>query len=105
MDDIASFSKPVIILTGGEPLLRPDIFELASYGTGKGFRMVMATNGTLFNEEIIQKMKVSGIQRISVSIDGPNAESHDAFRKVKGSFEGSLRGIEMAMRLTAVRDS
>ncbi len=96
MDDIASFSKPVIILTGGEPLLRADIFDLASYGTGKGFRMVMATNGTLFNEEIIQKIKASGIQRISVSIDGPTAETHDAFRKVKGSFEGSLRGIEMA---------
>ena len=57
MDDIASFSKPVIILTGGEPLLRADIFDLASYGSAKGFRMVMATNGTLFNEEIVQKMK------------------------------------------------
>ena len=98
MDDIASFSKPVIILTGGEPLLRPDIFDLASYGSGKGFRMVMATNGTLFNEEIIRKMKASGIQRISISIDGPTAEAHDAFRKVKGSFEGSLRGIEMAKK-------
>jgi heme b synthase len=98
MDEIASFSKPVIILTGGEPLLRPDIFEVASYGTAKGFRMVMATNGTLFNEEIIQKMKTSGIQRISISIDGPTAETHDAFRKVKGSFVGSLRGIEMAKK-------
>ena len=98
MDEIASFSKPVIILTGGEPLLRSDIFELASYGTAAGFRMVMATNGTLLNEEVIQKMKTSGIQRISVSIDGPTPETHDAFRKVKGSFEGSLRGIEMARR-------
>src|SRR4030043_399952 len=98
MDEIASFSKPVIILTGGEPLLRPDIFELASYGTATGFRMVMATNGTLLNEEIVQKMKTSGIQRISISIDGPTPETHDAFRKVKGSFEGSLRGIEMAKR-------
>jgi heme b synthase len=98
MDEIASFSKPVIILTGGEPLLRPDIFDLASYGTTKDFRMVMATNGTLFNEEIVQKMKASGIQRISISIDGPTAETHDAFRKVKGSFEGSLRGIEMARK-------
>ena len=98
MDEIASFSKPVIILTGGEPLLRADIFDLASYGTAKGFRMVMATNGTLFTEEIVQNMKASGIQRISISIDGPTAETHDAFRKVKGSFEGSLRGIEMAKR-------
>jgi heme b synthase len=96
MDEIVSFSKPVIIMTGGEPLLRSDIFDLASYGTAKGFRMVMATNGTLFTEEIVRKIKTAGIQRISISIDGSTAETHDAFRKVKGSFEGSLRGIEMA---------
>jgi heme b synthase len=98
MNDIASFSKPVIILTGGEPLLRPDIFDLARYGSSKGFRMVMATNGTLITEETVQAMKASGIQRISISLDGPNPETHDAFRKAKGSFEGSLRGIEMAKK-------
>ncbi len=98
MDEIALVSKPVIILTGGEPLLRPDVFDLAKYGTEKGFRMVMATNGTLFTEETVQRIKSSGIQRISISIDGPDPETHDAFRKVKGSFEGSLRGIEMAKK-------
>jgi heme b synthase len=98
MDEIASISKPVIILTGGEPLLRPDIFDLARYGTDKGFRMVMATNGTLMTEEAVQKMKASGIQRISVSLDGPSSETHDAFRKVKGAFESSLKGIELAKR-------
>jgi heme b synthase len=95
MDEIASFSKPVIILTGGEPLLRSDVFNLARHGTQKGFRVVMATNGTLFTEEIVQEMKDSGIQRVSISLDGPDAETHDAFRKVKGCFEGSLRGIEL----------
>jgi heme b synthase len=98
MDEIASFSQPVIILTGGEPLLRSDIFELTRYGSGKGFRMVMATNGTLITGETVQAMKASGIQRISISLDGPNPETHDAFRKVTGSFEGSLQGIEMAKR-------
>jgi heme b synthase len=98
MDEIASISKPVIILTGGEPLLRPDIFDLARYGTDKGFRMVMATNGTLMTEETVQKMKASGIQRISVSLDGPSSETHDAFRKVEGAFESSLRGIELAKK-------
>jgi heme b synthase len=98
MDEIASFSKPVIILTGGEPLLRSDIFDLARHGSSKGFRMVMATNGTLITEETVQAMKASGIQRISISLDGPNPETHDAFRKAKGSFEGSLRGIEMAKK-------
>jgi heme b synthase len=98
MDEIASISKPVIILTGGEPLLRPDIFDLARYGTDKGFRMVMATNGTLMTEETVQEMKASGIQRISVSLDGPSAETHDAFRRVKGAFENSLKGIELAKK-------
>ena len=95
IDEIASFSKPVIILTGGEPLLRSDIFDLARYGTERGLRMVMATNGTLFTDETIREMKASGIQRVSISLDGPDAKTHDAFRKVVGSFEGSLRGIEM----------
>ena len=98
MDEIGSIGKPVIILTGGEPLLRTDIFELARYGSNKGFRMVMATNGTLITEDTIREMKASGIQRISISLDGPNAESHDAFRRVSGAFEGSLRGIEMAKK-------
>lgn len=95
MDEIASLSKPVIILTGGEPLLRSDIFELARHGTAKGLRMVMATNGTLITDKTIEEMKGSGIQRVSISLDGPDAKTHDAFRKVNGSFEGSLQGIDM----------
>lgn len=98
MNEIASISKPIIILTGGEPLLRPDIFDLSRYGTDKGFRMVMATNGTLMTDETVQKMKASGIQRISVSLDGPSSETHDAFRNVKGAFESSLKGIELAKK-------
>jgi heme b synthase len=98
MDEIGTIGKPIIILTGGEPLLRDDIFQLADYGTKKGFRMVMTTNGTLITEENVRAMKDSGIQRISVSLDGPDAETHDAFRKVKGAFEGSLRGIEIAIK-------
>ena len=94
MDEMASISKPVIILTGGEPLLRSDIFDVARYGSDKGFRMVMATNGTLVTEKAVQKMKAAGIQRVSVSLDGPTADTHDAFRKVTGSFEGALQGIE-----------
>jgi heme b synthase len=98
MDEIATLSKPIIIMTGGEPLLRPDIFELARYGSDKGFRMVMAPNGTLITDEIVQKMKASGIQRISISLDGPNPETHDAFRKVRGAFDGALQGIERAKK-------
>jgi heme b synthase len=94
IDQIAAAFQPVIILTGGEPLLRPDIFDIASYGTQKGLRMVMATNGTLADEKIAQKMIESGIQRVSISIDGKDAASHDAFRGEPGAFAGALRGIE-----------
>jgi heme b synthase len=94
LDEIAAFSKPVVILTGGEPLLRPDIFEIADYGNRKGLRMVMATNGTLVTEEIARKLVDVGIMRVSISIDGLNAESHDAFRKVPGAFAGTMVGIE-----------
>ena len=96
IDEIVTFANPVIILTGGEPLMREDIFEVARYGTDKGLRMVMATNGTLITPEIARKMVASGIQRISVSIDGKDAAHHDAFRKVEGAFEGSLQGIRYA---------
>ena len=94
IDEIAAVGNPVIILTGGEPLLRADIFELAAYGNQKGLRMVMATNGTLVTEEIAGKLISVGIQRVSISIDGINAESHDAFRKVPGAFAGTMAGIE-----------
>ncbi len=98
LDEIAAFSQPVIILTGGEPLLRPDIWEIAAYGDRKGLRMVMATNGTLVTEDIAKKMLAAGIRRVSVSIDGPDAESHDQFRRVTGAFSGALAGIEAMQR-------
>ena len=93
IDEIAAMASPVIILTGGEPLLRPDIFEIASYGTNKGLRMVMATNGTLVTPAVAQKMIQSGIKRVSISIDGKDAHSHDAFRQQKGAFAGAMTGI------------
>jgi heme b synthase len=98
IDEIAAMSSPVIILTGGEPLLRPDIFDIAAYGTGKGLRMVMATNGTLVDEATAKKMIKSGIKRVSVSLDGKDAPSHDAFRGEIGAFTGALNGIEAMKR-------
>ncbi len=98
LDDIGTVASPIIILTGGEPLLRPDIFEIAEYGSRKGFRMTMAVNGTLLTADKARRMVDVGIQRISVSIDGAAAASHDAFRKVAGAFEGALNGIESAKK-------
>jgi AdoMet-dependent heme synthase len=96
MSQIAEIAKPIVILTGGEPLLRADIFDIAAHGTNLGLRMVMAPNGTLVTEPIAEKMARSGIRRISISLDGATADSHDAFRGVPGAFEGALQGIENA---------
>jgi len=94
IDDIVSFSTPVVILTGGEPLLREDIYDLASYGTKRGLRMVIAPNGTLLDAGKADRLKSCGIQRASISLDGATEEKHDRFRGVDGAFRGALRGIE-----------
>ena len=94
LDQIAQVGKPIVILTGGEPLLRQDVFELAQQGTLLGLRMVMATNGTLVTPEIAERIKSSGIKRVSISLDGASAQEHDQFRKVPGAFDASLQSIE-----------
>ena len=96
LNQIREVGQPVVILTGGEPLLRPDIFELARHGHSLGLRMVMALNATLLDLKYARKLKESGIQRISISMDGATAESHDFFRQVKGAYDGILKGIEAA---------
>jgi len=96
LNEIAQVGKPIVILTGGEPLLREDIFDVASYGTEKGLRMVMAPNGTLITRENAVRMAASGIQRISISLDGATRKSHDRFRGVDGAYDGALQGIRHA---------
>jgi len=94
LDEIAAFARPVVVLSGGEPLIREDIFDLAAYGTSLGLRMVLATNGTTLSPSAALGLKEAVIQRVSVSVDGASASTHDAFRGVSGAFEGALRGIE-----------
>jgi heme b synthase len=96
LDQIKAAGDPIVILTGGEPLLRKDIFEVAAYGTDLGLRMVMAPNGTLITPETAQKMAQSGIKRISISLDGATAERHDRFRAVEGAFEAAISGAKLA---------
>ncbi len=95
IDDIAEVNLPVMVLSGGEPLLRPDIFEIAAYGTAKGFRMCMATNGVLVTDEICGKMKAADIKMVSLSLDGPDASVHDNFRQCPGAFEGVTRAAAL----------
>ena len=84
IDDIAGYAKPVIVLSGGEPLLRKDVFDIAKYGTDKDLRMCIATNGMLVTEEICKKMNASGVKMVSLSLDGSTEKVHDDFRKQKG---------------------
>ncbi|MGE5239917.1 MAG: radical SAM protein [Chloroflexota bacterium] len=95
LDDIASYATPVIVLSGGEPLLRADVFDIARYGTEKGLRMCLATNGTLVTEDTCAKIRESGIRIVSLSLDGSTAEVHDNFRNQKGAFEGTLRAARL----------
>ncbi len=95
IDDIAGFSSPVIVLSGGEPLLRKDIFEVAKHGTEKGLRMCMATNGTLVTERVCEKIKDAGIKMVSLSLDGSTPEIHDNFRNQRGAFKGTMRAAEL----------
>jgi len=98
LDQIRVVGNPIIILTGGEPMLRADIFEIARYGADRGLRMVMAPNGTLITEEKARRMAEAGIKRISISLDGATREIHDRFRGVDGAFDGALQGIAMAKK-------
>ena len=95
LDDIASYAKPVVVLSGGEPLLRPDVFEIAQYGTDLGLRMCLATNGTLVTQEICVKIKAAGIKMVSLSLDGASAEVHDDFRCQPGAFAGTLNAAKL----------
>lgn len=94
VDTIASYCTPVFVLSGGEPLMREDIFEIAEYADSKGFRVCMATNGMLVNDAVCEEMKRTNIRMVSLSLDGSTAAIHDDFRKVNGSFEGVVRATE-----------
>jgi heme b synthase len=96
LSNIASFAKPIIILTGGEPMLRPDICHIAEFGNSLGLRMVMAPCGKLLTEDSCTKLMASGIKRISLSIDGATAQSHDSFRRVSGAFDSVMEGVRAA---------
>ncbi|OGW27487.1 MAG: radical SAM/SPASM domain-containing protein [Nitrospirae bacterium GWC2_42_7] len=95
LDDISDYAKPVVVLSGGEPLVRKDVFEIARYGTDKGLRICLATNGTLVTDEICLKIKDSGIRIVSLSLDGSEASVHDDFRNQKGAFAGTINAARL----------
>lgn len=94
IDQIVELGKPVFVLSGGEPLFRPDIFEIARYASDVGLPVALATNGTLVNAEVAAQIKASGVKRVSISFDGADAATHDAFRGLSGSFDAAVRGFQ-----------
>lgn len=97
VDDICSISNPIFILTGGEPLMRPDVWDLADYIRAKGGKPVMGTNATLVTPDTARLMHDHGISRISVSLDFPDAKRHDRFRGQAGAFDQTVQGIRNAL--------
>jgi radical SAM protein with 4Fe4S-binding SPASM domain len=85
---------PVLVFSGGEPLCRDDLFELINYAKEAGIIPALATNGTLIDMGVAEKIKDSGIARVAVSLDGATAEVHDKLRQLEGSFERAMHGIE-----------
>ena len=92
IDDLAAFGSPVILFSGGEPLMREDLPELAEYAVSKGMRAVISTNGTLITPEVAKKLKEIGLSYVGISLDGME-KTHDHFRGQKGSYQAALEGI------------
>ena len=112
MDDLKGFRVPVLILSGGEPLLRPDIFEISRRAKDMGFYVGLSTNGTLIDAANIDKIAAVGYDYVGISIDGIK-HTHDRFRRLDGAFDASMRGIRLChargikvgMRFTMTQDN
>jgi 12,18-didecarboxysiroheme deacetylase len=97
IDDLAEFGSPVLLFSGGEPLCRKDMPDLAEYAVSKGMRAVISTNGTLIDDAVAQRLKAIGLSYVGVSLDGLQA-TNDKFRGVEGAFEKALEGIRACKR-------
>ncbi len=112
MDDLKAFGVPVLILSGGEPLLRPDIFEVSRRAKAMGFYVGLSTNGTPIDESNIDAVADVGYDYVGISIDGLR-DTHDEFRQMKGAFDQSMhavrlcreRGIKVGLRFTLTRNN
>jgi radical SAM protein with 4Fe4S-binding SPASM domain len=98
MASVAEFEKCMIILTGGEPTEREDIYELIEYGNNLGLKVVMATCGYPINDDTAVKLKQAGITAMSLSLDGATAKTHDAFRQYDGAFDAVIAGAKAARK-------
>ena len=92
IDQIKEFGDPILVVTGGDPMMRRDLFDILAYASGQGLRTSLTPTTTrLVTVERLRQVKEAGVRRVAVSIDGPSAEAHDAFRGFKGSFDMALK--------------
>jgi radical SAM protein len=97
IDEVKALRAPVFVLTGGDPLKRPDIFELVQYASTNGVRISLTPSATpLLTREAVHRLKQCGLARLAVSLDGPDAEVHDAFRRVPGSYNWTISAVRWA---------
>jgi AdoMet-dependent heme synthase len=100
VDDICRFGRPLLVLTGGDPLKRPDAVEIVRYGVDAGLRVALTPSGTpLMTPRVLQELHDAGMTRLAVSLDGATAAQHDGFRGVPGSFDWTIRMLETARAL------
>jgi len=112
VEDVAAAKSPVLLFSGGEPLMREDVYELGAYAVQKGLRAVLSTNGTLIDETRAKRLADAGFSYVGVSLDGIEA-THDRFRRKKGAFKGAVAGIRRSLeagmnagvRMTVCRDN
>jgi radical SAM protein with 4Fe4S-binding SPASM domain len=113
IDDLASMHVPLILLSGGEPLMRSDFWQLQEYAVARGIKTALSTNGTLITPDVARRLQKSGIEYVGISLDGACAETHDALRNAQGSFVRSVRalqtcialGLHCGVRVTVTRDN
>ena len=112
IDDLASYGIPVLLFSGGEPLVRSDLLHLISHARNNGIRCVISTNGTLINADMASKFGKTGLSYVGISLDGLSVK-HDEFRQVQGAFDLAIRGIrhcqdagiKVGLRFTITKDN
>lgn len=93
VDQVRELGSPLIIFSGGEPLMRDDVFDVIEYAKSRGIKVALSTNGTLITEEVARRIARAGVDYVGVSLDSPYPTWHDEFRGVKGSFDATMTGI------------